>query len=171
MGYGKYVAILILSMAAGYALLYVTYENVKQKMIANLNERQLLHGKQAARGIVDFFESWNVTLTAYSRTDDIIDLNDKGKQLMAVLYETSKEEIRAVTRVDAYGRIIYTTPMVPGAIGRDISGQRHIQEIMRTHEPVVSDVFKAIQGFDTVALHIPVFRNKTYKGTIGIAIN
>ncbi len=170
-GYGKYIIILCLFSAAGYALLYFTYENVKTKLIANLNERQLVHGRQAARALTDFFENWTTTLTAYSCIDDIIDLNDQGKRLMAALYETRRGQIRAVTRVDAQGRVVYTIPASPGAIGRDISSQKHIKEILRTHRPVVSDVFRTVQGFETVALHVPVFRNKTCRGTIGIAIH
>ena len=170
-GYGKYIVMLCLFCAAGYTLLYFTYENVKTKLIANLNERQLVHGQQAARGITDFFENWTTTLTAYSYIDDIIDLNDEGKRLMTVLYETRRDQIKAVTRVDARGRIVYTIPASPRTIGRDISPQKHIKEIMRTHRPVISDVFWAVQGFETVALHIPVFRNGTYQGTIGVAIN
>ena len=171
LGYGKYIIMLCLFSATGYTLLYFTYENVKTKLIANLNERQLVHGQQASRGITDFFENWTTTLTAYSNIEDIIELNDEGKRLMTVLYETRRDQIKAVTRVDARGRIVYTIPASPEAVGRDISPQKHIKEIMRTHRPVISDVFWAVQGFETVALHIPVFRNKTYQGTIGIAIN
>lgn len=171
LGYGKYIVLLCLFLSMGYLFLYFTYENVKARLITNLNETQLTHGQQAARGIVDFFENWTGTLTDYSYIDDIIDLNDTGKRLMTVLYETSKDQLKAVTRVDAHGRIVYTTPASPGAIGRDISSQRHIKEVMRTHRPVISDVFWTVQGFQAVALHVPVFRNKTFQGTIGIAIN
>ena len=35
----------------------------------------------------------------------------------------------------------------------------------------MSDVFSAVQGFDTVALHVPVFRQGKYDGSIGILID
>jgi PAS domain S-box-containing protein len=171
LGYGKYIFIISFFITVGYTLLYVTYENVKGKLIESLNERQLVHGKQAALGIEDFFERRTASLVTYARVNDIIDLNDHGKKLLDVFYETSKAQFMAVTRVDARGRIIYTTPFAPGSIGKDISSQKHIQEIMRTHKPVVSDVFRTVQGFETVALHVPVFRDGVYNGTIGIAIN
>ena len=46
-----------------------------------------------------------------------------------------------------------------------------MREILRDHKPVVSDVFKTVQGFDAVALHVPVFKGATFKGTIAIVID
>ena len=147
------------------------YNSARQDAINNLNTQQFLHATQAADGISAFFGHWIIVLAAYAQMEDIAALNDNGRRLMDVLYETSKQQLRALTRVDAKGRIIYTTPAMPNIVGRDISSQEHIKEVLRTKQPVVSDVFKSVQGFDTVALHVPVFRNKTYQGTIGIAID
>ena len=68
-------------------------------------------------------------------------------------------------------RIIYTTPYDSALIGKDISGQKHVQEIMKTHRPVVSDVFTAVQGNEAVAIHVTVFKEKEYNGTLGILID
>jgi PAS domain S-box-containing protein len=46
-----------------------------------------------------------------------------------------------------------------------------VRELLRDHQPVISDVFKAVEGFDAVALHVPVFRESEFKGSIGILIN
>ena len=89
---------------------------------------------------------------------------------METFYETHKGMIETCIRVGPTGRIIYSIPHRE-VIGSDISGQKHIQEIMNSHKPVVSDVFKAVQGLDVVALHVPVFNKGKYDGTIGIGIN
>jgi len=148
------------------------YSEAKNDAIRNLNKQQLLHAVQAARGIEEFFGNWTRILETYSSMDNIVGLDNKGEQYMALLYEANKEQIRSVIRVDANGRIIYATPYSEESIiGKDISSQKHIQEIIRTHKPAVSDVFKTVQGFDGVALHVPVFRNKTFDGTIGVTVN
>jgi two-component system cell cycle sensor histidine kinase/response regulator CckA len=148
------------------------YSVAKNDAIRNLNQQQSLHAIQAARGIEEFFGNWTRILETYSGMDNIVGLDDKGKQYMAHLYEANKGQIRSVIRVDANGRIIYVTPYSQESIiGKDISGQKHIQEIIHTHKPVVSDVFKTVQGFDAIALHVPVFRNKTFVGSIGITVN
>ena len=56
-------------------------------------------------------------------------------------------------------------------MGTDISDQKHVRELLRDHKPVISDVFRAVEGFDAVALHVPIFRGSVFKGSIGILIN
>ena len=41
---------------------------------------------------------------------------------------------------------------------------------MSTHAIVISDVFTSVQGFRTMAFHMPVFKNGTFKGSIAILI-
>jgi two-component system cell cycle sensor histidine kinase/response regulator CckA len=163
-------SVILLIIICGF-LFASFYSAAKNGAIRDLNKQQSLLAIQAARGIEDFFGNWTRILETYSSMDNIVDLDNKGKQYMALLYEANKEQIRSVIRVDANGRIIHTTPYSQESIGKDISRQKHIQEIIRTRKPVVSEVFKTVQGFDAVALHVPVFRNKTYDGSIGIAVN
>ena len=165
--------ILFLIVIIGFCSFLFTsfYNQAKQEAIKHINNEQLLHARHAARGIEDFFNNWTRTLTALSESSSVIKMDKAGKENIKLLYKANQERIRAITRVDAAGRIIYTFPFNPEAVGRDISNQAHVREIMRTHTPVVSDVFFAVQGYDTIALHVPVFRNKTFQGTIAITIN
>ena len=147
------------------------YNQAKQEAIKNIDNEQLLYAGQAARGIEDFFNTWTRTLTALSESDSVINMDKTGQENIELLFKAHQDKLNAITRVDATGRIIYTFPFVRNSIGRDISQQNHIREIMRTHKPVVSDVFPAVQGYNTVALHVPVFRNKIYQGTIAVTVN
>ena len=79
-------------------------------------------------------------------------------------------DLTAVTRIDATGRILYTTPAVAGVIGKDISDQPHIRLTMETHQPVIGDVFAAVQGYESIAFVYPVFDNEEYVGSIGFLI-
>ena len=97
-------------------------------------------------------------------------MNNEGKALLRLFYEKNRQEVRGVTRTDAGGRIVYTFPSNPQVIGTDISGQEHVREVMRTHKPVVSDVFKLVQGYTGVTFHVPVFKGKTYDGSLAIVI-
>ena len=168
----RYILLFLAVMVGICFFLFISfYDQAKQEAIRKTNNEQMLYTKQAARGIEDFFKVWTNNLTALSELPSVIHLDERGKLNMQFLYKANRDRIRAITRVDAAGRIIYTYPFKPDAMGMDISGQDHIREIMHTHQPVVSNVFSAVQGFDTVALHVPVFSNGTFKGTIGIAIN
>jgi PAS domain S-box-containing protein len=155
-----------------FGFLFISfYREVKQESIKNLNTEQFLHARQAARGIEDFFTNWTKILTILAETDHIRNMDKTGKESIESLYKSNNELIRAVTRVDAKGRILYTIPYNRDAIGKDISAQKHVREIMAAHKPVISDVFFAVQGYSAIAFQVPVFKDNIYQGTIGINVN
>lgn len=162
--------LLFLACVCGY-LFVALYEGAKNSAIEDLNARQALHAEYAAKEITGFFDRWTDTLTYLARDEAIATLDDLGKKKMEFLLFAHKDDVKVVSRVDARGRILYAVPYIKEFIGADITHQRHIKEIIDTHRPVVSDVFSAVQGFDTVALHVPVFRQGKYDGSIGILID
>lgn len=167
-----YIFIVFVFFVALCGLLFSSfYKQAKEQSIKNLNAEQMLAARQAARGIEDFFANWTRILITLTESDRIRTMDGTGKNILESIQNNNADLIRAVTRVDARGRIIYTAPYDKQAIGRDISSQKHIHEIMEKHRPVVSDVFFAVQGYSTVALHVPVFQGNTYAGTIGLGIN
>jgi len=150
--------LLLISLLGLCAFLFTLfYQEARREAIHNLNVQQSLHARQAARGIEDFFIHWTGILTVLSESRHIIDLDQTGRETIGSFYKANREQIRAITRVDAEGRIVYTIPFDRKVIGRDISYQNHVQEVMRTRKPAISDVFTAVQGYQTVALHVPVF--------------
>ena len=167
----SYFAALLIGFSAACALLFHSfYQDAKDAAVASLRIEQRIHARQAARGIEDFFASWTSILTAFSRMGEIVDGDANGRRDMKLLFEAHKEQIRSVTRMDERGVILASYPF-GASEGSDISGQKHVREILRDHRPVVSDVFRAVQGFDAVALHVPVFKGAEFKGSIAIVIN
>ncbi len=65
-----------------------------------------------------------------------------------------------VSRVDEKGILRYTYPVDPKAIGRDVSYQEHNKKFLILKKPVVSSVFRAVQGYDAVVFEYPVFDSK-----------
>ncbi|MCJ7553264.1 MAG: PAS domain S-box protein, partial [Ignavibacteriaceae bacterium] len=43
-------------------------------------------------------------------------------------------------------------------------------QVLATHQTVISDVFMSVQGYLAVAMHVPVFKGKEFKGSIAILI-
>jgi PAS domain S-box-containing protein len=72
--------------------------------------------------------------------------------------------------VDEKGVITYNFPQT-NSVGKDISQQKHVREILATHQPVISDVFRAVEGFDAIAVYAPVFKGSEFKGSIAILVN
>jgi len=165
-----YIAFVIIFTGACVFLFNSFYSEAKKTAIKMLNEEQMIHAKQAAQGIEDFFATWTRNLNSLSKMDSIIDNDAFGKRYMNIFYEANKEQIESITRLDERGVIIYNLPS-KGFVGADISDQKHVCEMLRYHKPVISDVFKAVEGYDSIALHVPIFRGSEFKGSIGILIN
>ena len=165
-----FIALAIVFTGACAFLFNIFYKEAKNTAITKLNEEQMIHAKQAARGIEDFFATWTRSLDSLSKMDEIIDTDAFGKRYMKLFYEANQEQIRSITRLDERGVILHNFPQ-SSSVGTDISDQKHVRELLRDHKPVISDVFKAVEGFDAVALHVPIFRGSVFKGSIGILIN
>jgi len=158
-------------MGLCFFLFISLYQEAKREAIQHLNVQQSLHATQAAHGIEDFFAHWTGILTVLAQRGSIASLDQSGKEILNGYYNANRNLITGITRVDAKGRILYTIPYDKELIGRDISFQKHVREVMSTFKPVISDVFTAVQGYATVALHVPVFTDKTFQGTIAILID
>jgi len=146
------------------------FEEAKKSAVKNLNDEQMIHAKQAAHGIEEFFQTWVGSLSSMSKIDEIVKVSSDGKRYMELFRKAHSEQVRAITRVDENGTILFTSPY-PQSIGADISRQKHMQAILKDHKPVISDVFRTVQGFDAVALHVPVFKGSEFKGTIAVIVN
>ncbi len=162
---------MMIAFGVGAALLFFAfYRDARNAAVAGLHEEQRIHAKQAARGIGNFFATWESSLTALSRMPEILAGDTAGGHLIRLFYEAHREELRSISRMDGRGVILLSYPASQSE-GADISNQKHVREILRDHRPVVSDVFRAVQGFDAIALHVPVFEGAVFKGSIAVVVN
>lgn len=168
----KYLLIflLIFVLICGY-FFAAFYEGAKDSAIEDLNALQMLHARYAAKEIGSFFDRWTDRLTYLARDYGIMALSKEGKKHMELFFATHRDDIKGITRVSAQGRILYTFPYAKASIGADISHLKHIKQVMSSRKPVVSDVFSTVQGYDTVAIHVPVFRGDTYDGSLAVLID
>lgn len=163
-------SILILLFTCAYSFNYF-YNVEKNRKIDEIINHQKIHVKQAARSFNELFDKWNYVLFFLSNDDNIVLNNEKGKSELIKLFDVLKDEIKGITRTDSTGKITFTTPASPNSIGVDISKQKHMVRIMTDRKPVVSDVFNAVQGYQAIVIHYPVFKNDKYNGSIGFLLN
>jgi PAS domain S-box-containing protein len=159
---------LVLAVFSG--LFYSAYKEVRNKTLNEFNTQQFTLASQASRGIESFFIYYQRELTFLSKLEYVSNLNDQGRNLLADFYRNHSDQIEAITLVDSKGILQYTYPLNDSALGKDISDQPHVKEIMANHKPIVSNVFTSVQGFKTIAYHVPVFIGNEYKGSIAILI-
>jgi len=73
------------------------YKEAKNTAITKLHEEQVIHAKQAARGIEDFFATWTRSLSSLSKMDEIVDNDAIGQRYMKLFYEANQEQIMSIT--------------------------------------------------------------------------
>ena len=167
---GTFIALAIVFTGACAFLFDIFYTEAKNTAITKLNEEQRIHAEQAARGIEDFFATWTRNLSALAKMDEVVDNDAVGQRYLKLFYEANQGQVMAITRLDERGVIINNFP-ASSSVGTDISEQKHVRELLRDHQPVISDVFQSVEGVDAVALHVPIFKGSEFKGSVGILIN
>lgn len=158
------------AMLVFLAACFLVYIDIKDRTISEYNSEQLILARTASQGISSFFKDYQSDMTFLSELNEIINFDDEGKLRIRDFYSAHQEIISAITRVDPQGRIVYTYPVNESAIGKDISYQKHVSEVIATHKPVISDVFMAIQGYLTIAMHVPIFKDGEYAGSLALLI-
>lgn len=149
------------SLLAGVALLSTyfmvsAYTRARAGAVEQLYEQERLLAEQAAKGITEFIHYQQQVLELLRRDDDVIGATPRGNRLLREAVAAGGDDLLSIARVGADGHIVYTYPEEK-AIGRSILDQAHVKVLFDTHRPVVSEVFLSVQGFEAVALHVPVF--------------
>ncbi len=151
-------------------LFYLPYWSVRKKTIAAFDSEQMILANQAIKGIESFFDTYAKALEYFAGQAAIIHLDGSGRVLMDDFFSIHASELSAVTRIDAAGKILYSTPFVEGIVGKNVSEQAHAGMMIKTQRPVISDVFKSVQGYDAVSFAYPVFDNQEFVGCISFLI-
>ena len=146
------------------------YQGAKSAAITKLNQQQMIYARQAARGIEEFFATWTGGLNALSQMNAVVADDSEGTAVLKLFYETNQARIMEISRVDEKGVIRDDFPD-RNAVGLDISHQKHIVTLMRDHKPVISEVFRTIEGVESIALHVPVVQRAEFKGSVEILVD
>lgn len=153
-----------------FAVFYMVYLDIKKRAVNDFNNEQLILAQTAAQGITSFFTDYQASLKFLSEIPEIIDFKPGSEYYLEHFFRIRSEQIEAVTRIDENGKIIYTYPFKENLIGEDITSQTHVKQLLSTQKPVISDVFKSVQGYLAIAIHVPVFEGTTFKGSIAVLI-
>ncbi|MFO7569137.1 MAG: PAS domain S-box protein, partial [Smithellaceae bacterium] len=171
MSYKKLFIFLVVSLMVCVVFIFSMHDNLKNKAIEELNNRQTVYARLAAKGLETAFEHHLNTLRYLSQNEHIIRMDPRGKDLLRSIQEMPNNDIKGFSRLNAQGRIIFTWPHNPETLGRDISDQAHVRKILQNRRPSISDIFTTVQGFEAIAIHMPVYRGKTFDGTIALLLS
>ncbi|HWR03524.1 MAG TPA: EAL domain-containing protein [Humidesulfovibrio sp.] len=162
-------SVLVATLLCG-ALLYGAYAVARQEAISHLQVQQGILARQAAQGIQDFFAHSRSLAESMAQNRNVITLDAQGQVYLASMLSDNARVLRAISRVDERGVLIYSTPDNSVA-GRNVSDQEHVQRVLASHAPSASDVFTSVQGYRTIALHVPVFEGERFRGSLGLLLD
>jgi hypothetical protein len=97
--------------------------------------------------------------------------DDNAGIILQKLYKDHLSAIDVVT-ISADGKLLLIKPdKYQGSTGEDISHQTHFILMKKTHQPVMSEIFKAVEGFNAVSLSYPVFSaSGQFNGCVSIVL-
>ncbi len=167
MRFAKHVLLLIVLTGISLLLLFGAYDEAKREAIERLNTQQAILAQQAAEGIETLFTSYQDILASLARDRHIADFDEDGRDLLRAFTSVHGDKILSLARMDASGRLIFVSPQEQSS-GRDISAQPHVALMLKTHQPVVSEVFTSVQGPTGVVLHVPVLKAGRFDGSLAL---
>ena len=160
---------IVVWLAASGWLAVSVYEGVRSGTASQVAELEGTLAAQAAHSISDHLQHLQRELVLLAQDDAVIRLDARGIRILQQFYEDAGGEFQGITRMGPDGTIRYTWPNV-GTIGASILGQPHVQRLLATHRPVLSDVFASVQGYQSIALHVPVTSNGVFDGSVGVLV-
>ena len=170
-GFSKRYLLIPVVLTIFFLLFYLVNKDIKERALDQFNHEQIILAQTASQGITSFISKYQSDLTFLSHLNDIEENTDEGKALMTGFYESHKHSIEAISRIDEQGKIVYTYPYNKSLIGGDVSNQSHVRKLIVTQKPVISDVFIPVQGYLAIAMHVPVFNNGKFAGSIALLIS
>lgn len=166
MNYRIWSAISAILFVVCFLLIYFLYSAEKERTIEELNERQRIHITQATKGLQDYIDMWVNQFSYVAQNESVIKLTPSGKRIIDNFYNKEKDKLGSVVRVNDKGIITYAPPDLK-ITGKDILYEKHIRDVITNHKPVVSDIFFAVQGYNAIAIHVPVFDGDKFLGSLG----
>ena len=164
------ICVCILLFALAGFMVHSIDREVRQKTIEAHNAKQLQLADLSASAISNFFRTCTNKLVVLSNDPDVVELNDFGKEKLESIARVDTDQVSAYTRMDRDGIITFTAPYNEAALGADISEQQHVKDVMETRQPVTSDCFPSKQGYPAIAIHVPVFRDGEFDGSVAMLV-
>lgn len=154
-----------------WILFFLSFHGIRKLAISEFNKQQMIMAEQAAQSLISYMEHLENDLEYIMSIDGVLDLSTHGREVIQDYYNRNNRIIKSVTRLDSKGRIVWTIPYTKTNSGTDISSQEHVKFLLREHKTSLSDVVIAVQGFMAIALHVPVFRNGEFCGSLGVLLD
>lgn len=143
----------------------------RDALVDSFQSRQLTIVEGTAQGIESLFTRLTSEMLTLASSHYVKDpLAEDGKNHIREFYKANQDIVYAGYRMDRKGVLVYMYPLDENAINKDISGQAHIVKLFATKRLVVSGFFQAVEGFEAIAVHAPVFKDMRFNGSVATIV-
>ncbi len=137
------------------------YRQSEKQIFSEFQKEQFILSQTAATTVSHIFKFISRELKHFPAENQSVLENSRDLQTaLKDLYETLTPRVRGVSRMNAQGILIGVYPPQKNVVGKNISQQPHVRKILAAHSPVISEPIQAVQGFEAVIIHIPIFKEK-----------
>ena len=169
--YKKQIILGIVSVFILIALGVSIFIQIRESSVREMNERQKIYARLAAKGIETIFNYHIAVGQALARNPHIVVMDSEGRQMIRTGDKAASSYLKGIIRLNASGERIYAFPAFSASTGADLFVQDHARKVRKEGKLAVSDVFDAGKGLECVAIHVPVYRGKNFDGTIALLVN
>jgi PAS domain S-box-containing protein len=161
--------ILSVTVVSGLLIWYSINANdvFRRSLVEQFQDHQLEIVKSAARGIETLFSSLTSSVLTLASSKYVQDpYSQECADHIREFYKVNQDFVYAGYRMNQKGVLVYMYPRDERAINADISSQSHVVKMFATKRMVVSGLFRAVEGFDAIVIHAPVFTDKKMNGSV-----
>jgi len=127
---------------------------------------------QMQKKLTGFF--YGIGLDLSHSVDDIARLDLRSQEARSIIADVFKKHqfIVNCAIVDRNGTLVTVEPPAAReAEGKSIAGQSHYEKLKATKKPVLSNIFKSVEGFEAIALQYPILsQSGEFLGSLSILI-
>ncbi len=181
----KKIIFLFMAVALSVALLsrmvYLSYTDYRDTIVAQQQEQLLTIAKSIARSLELYIEEKTNSLKmiannpTFQKQLDLLLTNhilESDIYPLKAFYEAQNEEIETISLLDSKGAAIYRYVSDKNSHKADVSTNHpDVDYVLREHKPYVGNVYKNSAGYFVINILEPVFYQEQFRGILMISID
>jgi PAS domain S-box-containing protein len=167
-----FVSFVALVVAAGLVWHGLNVHRVfRETLTKQFQDLQSEIAKSSAQGIESVVARLTSDMLSLAATPRIQDVDSpQTLELLIDFYRSNQEIAYAGYRMNSEGVLTHMYPIDEKSLYADIRYQEHVVSLFETRRLVISGLFRAVEGFDAIAIHAPVFKGREMNGSVATII-
>jgi PAS domain S-box-containing protein len=164
----------VLAILFSFVLIFYSlhiHDLFRNTLVRSFQDHQLTIVEGTANGIESLLNRLMSEMQTMATSRSVRDPDsEECKERLREFYKAYQDIVYASYRMNHKGILVYMYPVDPKGLNADISKQAHVIKLFETRRLVVSGLFRAVEGFDAIAIHAPVFKDRELNGSLATVV-